>query len=327
MTSISLPVPVETHPNLRPLNVLRDLSVVADLIELCFSNTMDNEGQRYVSDMRRASRDDGFLRWAMQMAESTSLPLTGYVWEENNKIVGNASLVPFRYKRQLVYLIANVAVHPDYRRRGIARALTERAMFHGRDKKAHALWLHVREDNPGAVNLYEELGFQERARRTTWQAEPDAFATKPQTDIAILKRESHYWPRQQEWMNRLYPEALAWYRAWNFTALRPGLWNWLYLLFVDMNIRQWAAVRGDQLHAALALIPSMGRVESLWAATGPTSDPAALTVLLIHARRTLAPHRTLTLDYPAGESGEAIMAAGFRRQRTLIWMETHGATS
>ena len=41
---------------MRPLNMLRDLSAVADLIELCFSPTIDNEGQRYLSDMRRASR-------------------------------------------------------------------------------------------------------------------------------------------------------------------------------------------------------------------------------------------------------------------------------
>ena len=90
MSTITLPAKANEHPNIRALNVLRDLSTVADLIELCFANTMDNDGQRYLSDMRRASRDSGFLRWADHVAETTSLPLTGYVWEENNKIVGNA---------------------------------------------------------------------------------------------------------------------------------------------------------------------------------------------------------------------------------------------
>jgi len=93
MSSITLPAKANDHPQVRSLNILRDLSPVADLIELCFSNTMDNDGQRYLSDMRRAGRDDKFLRWANHMADTTSLPLTGYVWEEQNRIVGNTSLI------------------------------------------------------------------------------------------------------------------------------------------------------------------------------------------------------------------------------------------
>ena len=57
---------------------------------------MDNDGQRYLSDMRRASRDDSFLRWASHMSETASLPLMGYVWEQDGRIIGNASLIPFR---------------------------------------------------------------------------------------------------------------------------------------------------------------------------------------------------------------------------------------
>jgi hypothetical protein len=46
----------------------------------------------------------------------------------------------------------------------------------------------------------------------------------------------------------------------------------------------------------------------------------ALTHLLIHALRVLASHTRLSLDYPAGEMTDAIVAAGFRPLRTLIWM-------
>jgi hypothetical protein len=81
MSSITIPAQTNDHPHMRPLNVLRDLSAVADLIELCFSPTIDNDGQRYLSDMRRASRDDSFLHWASRMTETASLPLMGYVWE------------------------------------------------------------------------------------------------------------------------------------------------------------------------------------------------------------------------------------------------------
>ncbi len=321
MSSITLSARADAHPNLRPLSILRDLPAVADLIEMCFSNTMDSEGKRYVQDMRRAGSDNSFLHWANRAAESTSLPLSGYIWEENGKIIGNASLVPFRHKKQRIYLIANVAVHPDFRRRGIARALTERAMQHAYEKKVNNIWLHVREDNPGAVDLYTKLGFIERARRTSWQASTDSHAPTLQMDIAITSRNPNDWPTQLNWLSRLYPDFLAWHRNWNFNSLRPGFWNWLYLLFMDMNIRQWAAIRNDQLEAALAWIPS-GRGESLFAAAGERSDPHALTALLLQARRDLSySYPNIALEFPAAESDDAIHAAGFKSVRTLIWMQ------
>jgi GNAT superfamily N-acetyltransferase len=321
MSSITIPARANEHPHLRPLNVLRDLSAVADLIELCFSTTMDNDGQRYISDMRRASHDDSFLRWASRVTETASLPLMGYVWEQDGRIVGNASLIPFRDKGKRVYLVANVATHPDYRRRGIGKALTERVMKQARDKKASAVWLHVRDDNFGAIKLYEELGFREIARRTTWQANLDARLTHPDTDIKIVPRHPRFWPLQQDWLRRLYPDTLSWYHSWNVNTLRPGLWNWLYLLFFDSDVKQWAAVRNDKLLATLAWMPQAGRAETLYAATGIESDAEALTLLLLHVRRMGAYHPQPTLEYPAGEMTEAIRAAGFKPRRTLLWMK------
>ncbi len=320
MSSITIPAKANEHPQVRSLNILRDLPIVADLIELCFSPTMDQDGQRYLSDMRRASRDDKFLRWANHMAETTSLPLTGYVWEENNKIIGNASLIPFRDKGKRIYLIANVATHPDHQRRGIARILTQRAIQHARKKNTTAIWLHVRDDNPGAIKLYTDLGFQEVARRTNWQANPDLHFPKPATDIEIVPRHPRFWPLQQDWLRRLYPDTLSWYQPLNLNALRPGLMNWLYMLFTEFNIKQWAAVCGEDLLATLTWMPQGGRTEAIYGAAGTGSDPEALTQLLIHARRALSNRSTLALDYPAGEMTDAILAAGFKPRRTLIWM-------
>lgn len=320
MSSVTVPVKVNEHPNIRPLNVLRDLPAVADLIELCFSSTMDNDGQRYLSDMRRASHDDSFLKWASHMTETASLPLVGYIWEQDGRIVGNASLIAFRDRGKRIYLIANVATHPDYRRRGIGRALTERVMQQARAKNASAIWLHVRDDNPGAIKLYESLGFQEIARRTTWQATPDRSLSMPRSDIQVIARQPRFWPLQLDWLRRIYPEALNWYHSWNFNALQPGLWNWFYLLFVDFNVKQWAAVCNNELVATLTWMPQGGRSESLYGATGEGSDGGALTQLLIHARRSLSNQSSISLDYPAGEMTDAIRAAGFHARRTLLWM-------
>ncbi len=321
MSSITIPVKTRDHPHLRPLNVLRDLSAVADLIELCFSPTMDNDGQRYLSDMRRASRDDSFLRWASRVSETASMPLMGYVWEQDGRIVGNASLIPFRDGGKRIYLIANVATHPDYRRRGIGRALTERVMKQAHDKKTSAIWLHVRDDNPGAIKLYQDLGFREITRRTTWHGSPDHRLTVPNSDIQIVPRHPRFWPLQQSWLHRIYPGDLAWYQSWNINALRPGLWNWFYLLFIEFNIKQWAAVRGDELLAVLTWLPNGSRADSLFAAAGPTTaSQEAFSLLLLHARRTITYPPHLTLDFPADEMVDAIRAAGFTPRRTLLWM-------
>ena len=321
MATITASARSEPHPNLRPLSVLRDLPSVADLIEQCFSSTMDSDGRRYVQDMRRAGSDNSFLRWANRVADSTSLPLTGYIWEENNRIVGNVSLVPFRRNKRRFYLIANVAVQPEYRRHGIARALTIRAMQHAREKNVSDIWLHVRADNPDAVHLYESLGFVERARRTSWQAVTDSRLEKRETDIAVTNRHPRFWLTQLNWLSRLYPDELNWHTHWNLSTLKPGLLNWLYVMLLDLEVRQWAAVRGESLLATLSWIPT-GRGESLFAAAGERSDPEALTALLLQARRDLyQSNPQISLDFPAGHFDEAIQAAGFKPLRTLIWMQ------
>ena len=117
---------------MRPFDVRRDLAPVADLVEQCFADTLDPDGERYLEQMRAASRNPGFLHFAAAASEWSSVPLSGYVWEEDGKVVGNISLIPFALHNQRNYLIANVATHPAYRRRGIARSLTAQAVEHAR---------------------------------------------------------------------------------------------------------------------------------------------------------------------------------------------------
>ena len=328
MSSLSIPAQAAESGPARPLNILRDLPEVADLIELCFSPTLDNDGQTYVQQMRRASRDENFLRWASQTVESASLPLTGFVWEQNGRIVGNASIIPFRHQGARTALIANVATHPDFRRRGIARALTERAMDQARKRGFRELWLHVRDDNAEAVRLYDCLGFVARARRTTYQARPDPLLTRTGEGIKVTVREPRFWPQQLEWLRRTYPDDLAWYARWNWRTLAPGIWNWLYLAFIDLNFRQWAAVKDGELLAALTWMPSAGRASDvLLAAARPGDGAAGLRSLLEAARRELDVRRSLVLEYPAGEALQAIEASGFRILRTLIWMYAPGSNA
>ena len=68
---------------LRSFDVRKDLDAVANLVETCFADTLDEDGRRYVNHMHAASRNPGYLRWAMAVAENTPMPFSGFVWEEN----------------------------------------------------------------------------------------------------------------------------------------------------------------------------------------------------------------------------------------------------
>ncbi len=320
MASITAQVLRPPTGPLRPLNILRDLPQVADLIELCFATTIDDDGQSYLQQMRRASHDNDFLRWADKVVDSTSMPLSGFVWEENGRIVGNASLVYQSYQGRKIALIANVATHPDFRRRGIGRALTERAMAHARRRDARELWLQVRDDNPTAIKIYADLGFVERARRTTYYSKPGTPILLPQHGVSVTPVSPRDWPLQREWLRRAHPDELSWYVHWDWNPLGPGVWNWIYRAFMESEVRQWAARRDAKLLATLSWIPTTRAASMLWLAADPHADPADLRSVLEVARRDLAYYRRLTVEYPAGEMTAAIESGGFEAFRTLIWM-------
>jgi GNAT superfamily N-acetyltransferase len=321
MAVITAPILAQT-PQLRPLNILRDLPGVADLVEKCFADTMDSEGRRYLQQMRHAGQDNVFMRWAANAADSVSMPLSGYVWEENGEIVGNVSLIPYREKKKKIFLIANVAVHQDYRRRGIGRSLTAAAMQHAQARHASATWLHVRNDNPGAIALYLSLGFQELARRTLWQAKPDQNASLDGLDIPITRRSGRDWPVQAGWLQRSYPEMTTWYQPMPWQSLRPGPGAIIYRLMLDYDVRHWVARNGNGSPSAVLSWQAMaGMNDRLWVSAPPQGSERALTALLLNVRHILPWRQTLMLDYPAGEYQTALEVAGFQAHRTLLWMK------
>jgi ribosomal protein S18 acetylase RimI-like enzyme len=321
MTSIAVPITAQI-PQLRPLNIVRDLPGVADLVEKCFADTMDADGRNYIQQMRRAGQDNVFLRWASSAVETASMPLSGYVWEENGEIIGNVSLIPHRHARKKYYLIANVAVRPEFRNRGIGRALTLAAMQHAKHRRADETWLHVRDDNPVAIGLYRSMGFVELTRRTTWQAQPDRNANTKSLAIVVTRRNARDWPVQEAWLRCLYPDLLTWYQPMPWNSLRPGLGPAFYRFISDYEIRHWVA-RTDSLPTAVVSWQAMaGRNNQLWVAIPPEGNEDVLTALLLYARHELAWREKINLDFPVGHYKASIEAAGFHPLRTLLWMKS-----
>jgi ribosomal-protein-alanine N-acetyltransferase len=61
--------------------------------------------------------------------------------------------------------IANVAVHPDFWRQGIGRALLQTALDKAAELRLARVMLEVRESNLPAQSLYRSFGFIEDGRR------------------------------------------------------------------------------------------------------------------------------------------------------------------
>jgi ribosomal-protein-alanine N-acetyltransferase len=78
--------------------------------------------------------------------------------------------------------VMNVAVADSYRRRGIASALLERLFAVTESDPQRGYTLEVRISNPGAIRLYEQLGFEARGIRR-------AYYTDNREDALIMWRE------------------------------------------------------------------------------------------------------------------------------------------
>ena len=308
---------------LRSFDVGRDLNSVADLIEQCFAETLGIDGKRYIQQMRTAARNPRFLRWASSVSEYVMLPLTGFVWEEHGQIVANLSLIPFNAATGRIYLIANVAVDPYHRRRGIAKALTEAALGYARSRRVRTVWLHVRADNPPAIQLYQSMGFAERARRTNWRKRNDYWPEEVIPDTRIRQRRSSHWTSQHAWLQRLYPQELGWNIPLSLDLLRPGLRGALRRLLTGLEVRQWAVEREGQLLGVLAWQRSRTQADHLWLAAPPEGEELAVKALIGQVRKLLPAHRRVALDFPAGRAVQALEAIGFVPEQTLIWMRTN----
>ncbi len=78
--------------------------------------------------------------------------------------------------------VTNVAVLPEFRRNGIAKALIEKALRDAEKRNCEFLMLEVRESNAAARSLYEKLGFGAVGERKNFYRDPD------ETAILMIKR-------------------------------------------------------------------------------------------------------------------------------------------
>lgn len=157
---------------LRPFNPLSDLKPVAELIILAFGDALDRSSGEMLQEMRALAWLLGPILWVLSATQShLAYMFGGYVWVEEGKIVGNVTVHRQRNGKR-GWFISNLAVHPDHRRRGVARRLLLAGTESARARGARRISLEVRADNVPARRLYEELGFRQVDSTTRMNMHP-----------------------------------------------------------------------------------------------------------------------------------------------------------
>lgn len=68
--------------------------------------------------------------------------------------------------------VNNIAVHPDYRRRGLGEALLRHVIKRAKDQGVNFISLEVRRSNLAAQSLYRKLGFEPLGVRRFYYSNP-----------------------------------------------------------------------------------------------------------------------------------------------------------
>lgn len=312
-----------TDGPIRKLDLTRDLCSVADLIELCFPLHLDPDGQTYVREMRKTAQNARLMGWLVKAPDLGTVTSSGFVWEENDRIIGNLSLISLQKDGRRVYLIANVAVHPDFRRQGIARKLTNCALSYLDRQRASQVWLQVRDDNQPAVELYRSLGFKEQAARTTWRIHPVHLKNKEITRgnaLTIRRRVQEDWSIQCGWLEDAYPQTIRWNLPVNFRKFTPGLLQNLTNFIEGTSLRHWTAFLGGECAGFISWQKTDSFANNLWLAISEGKEEAVLPMGLGRIMKGLSKNHPLSIDYPRGRFEEGFKALGFEHFRTLVWM-------
>lgn len=123
-----------------------DLEAVAALESLCFSQPWS------ASALTLLLQEPGF----------------GVVVLLGDEVVGYGGMLIGPFEGQ----VTNIAVHPNHRRRGFGREVTQALLCAARERSLEEVSLEVRASNVGAIAMYQALGFAVAGRRKNFYNAP-----------------------------------------------------------------------------------------------------------------------------------------------------------
>jgi ribosomal protein S18 acetylase RimI-like enzyme len=312
----------ERAGHIRLINPRTDLREIADLVELCFKETIDEDGRDYIRYLRKLAANAHSYSWGGRYPMTSFAQIQGFVYEIDGNIVGNLSMIPFHKNGEFIYLVANVAVHPDFRRKRIALDLTSQSLKYAKGKGAKSVWLQVRDDNPPAIELYSKMGFVEKCRRSTYTISP---TTKLKDylgyGIRIKRRTNQEWNQHKHWLREVYPDDVGWNLGLREKSFEPGFWNFLTRFFSGVSIKNLSIYRDNTLIGFASLEKTNLYADNIWIACPEEFDDMVIRASIPSFRNSTYFVRPQTINFPIGRGTKAFEDLGFVKNHTLIWME------
>lgn len=133
------------------------VSQIAEIEKICFN---DPWSENSIS----SELNNRLAYWLVALEEDM---VAGYVGSQT--VLGETDMM-------------NIAVHPNYRKRGIATDLIQALIAALSEQGSHSLMLEVRSSNEPAKNLYGKLGFEAVGIRRN-------YYRNPKEDALILRKE------------------------------------------------------------------------------------------------------------------------------------------
>ncbi len=320
--SVSLP------RNLRPMNPLRDWGTVTRLMQVAFETDVTNPGLPLLPDQ-------AWLRWlrpVLSFVEAIGMDapeqMLGFVWEADGGIVGNATL-GLASTHGDIWLLSNVAVHPAYRRRGIARALVEAAIAEVHRQRGQWLTLQVQSDNRGARDLYEQTGFRSLESVTEFAGLNVAAETPVARAARLVRPTREQWQSTQALVAGHLPEPLRLYRhalsGLFHVPYRRNPLEQLADLAVATHWANWSLLWDEQVAGGLVVQTQLSwgahRVAA-WAAPAAQGQVEELLIAQAVEQTRHFASRRMNVALPAsyGALADALRWRGLREMRTLELM-------
>jgi ribosomal protein S18 acetylase RimI-like enzyme len=313
---------------LHPFDPYHHMRGVAELVGSVFSDEMDARGRSMMREMEIVGRFSPILGGVLSMGFFEDF-VSGYVWIENGKVVGNVTLqcadhVGSRWR------LSNVAVAPAYRRSGIGRRLILASIREVAERGGSWTILQVRTDNPTAYGLYQKLGFSDVCVDGTWRLpvqHPPADRADPQAGLQRLRPTA--WQARFELAQAGRSELAGWLGALPEADYRVDWGGWLgETLGKAIGVQQverWGIARDGRLLGAVETWASgTGNPHRLRFAVRPAARGQMEAGLIARGLRSLAaaPPRPVVVEHSGDhiEGITALEAAGFRPQRVLLTM-------
>ncbi len=309
------------HDGLRPFDPYRDTHQVLDLVEVAFGDALDPDERLALARMRRLARRR--LLRLLFLLDGDARVAPGFVWVAGGRIVGNVSL-----RRSRAgwggFFIGNVAVHPDWRGQGIARALVQAAIDLVVSLNGHWVGLEVRTDNLVARTLYEHFGFQAHGETAHLLRPP---GPPPPPEGRLRRARPGDGPALFTLVQAVVPEPQRSLLELTRDEYRLDFERMLDLLLYGRREHWWIAEEGGQVRGAVRLLYNWygdrpARLEVLVAPAQRGRWERALVRRGLGARPSVAQRRMLVTEVPA--PSEPLLAAlrevGFREQRRLVQM-------